>query len=161
MQSTATVFEYCLNFREDHHESYWYMDDVLTLFERRAKDMRDAIPGSPRWKLGKGTDAHQEVPFRPPFVLRSTIKNYCVMFERFTKEELEKDIIPKNLFASRRLGRDIYGVVMIFRIIALNDDVRKSCLDMDFAWDKKSESELREDLNNLGLIKSYSFVSAS
>lgn len=159
--STATVFEYCLNFREDHHESYWYIEDVLNLFETRAKEMRDAIPGSPRWKLGKDTSVDEQVPFRSPFVYLSVANRNCVMFERFTKEELKKDIIPKNLFASRRLGRDFYGIVLVFRMISFGKDVRRSCLDNDFDWDKQAEKELKEDLENQAMIKKYSFVMAA
>lgn len=122
--------------------------------------MRDAIPGSPRWKMGNDTNVHEQVPFRPPLIYCSVANKYCVMFEHFTKKELEKNIIPKNLFASRRLEKDFYGIVLVFRMMSELEDVTRSFLDMKFLWDKQTEADLKRDLRNKALIRSYSFVTA-
>ena len=161
MQTSATVFEYCLNFRETNHDSYYYLDEVLVLFEKRAREMRNAIPGSPRWKLGKDTTVDEQVPFRSPFMVRDTLRNYCVMFEAFTRTELEKDIIPMNLFASRRLGTTFYGIVLVFRTVSFMDDPKKSCLDMEFCWNKETELILKDSLVLDCAIQKYSFTSTS
>lgn len=161
--NTVTVFEYRLNFRREEHSSYWNMTDVLNLFETHAMQMRDAIPGSPRWKYGKETTVETEVPYRCPFILHDITSNYCVMFERFSEDEIKKDIIPKNLFASRQLGKDFYGIVLVFRVISPVGNIRSTIIDIDFVdFLEKSETEknLKKELASCKLVKSYSFTSA-
>ena len=156
--SSATVFEYMLNFQEKTYSSYFFIEDVIKLFQKRCKEMRDGIVSSPRGIRAK--EANKQVPpLRQPYILREQKSTYCIMFERFTAEEREQDVIPKNLFATRRLGQDFYGIVMVFQIPAVSTSIQQAVLDISFEFDKENEAELKDSLQNGDTLKSYSFIS--
>jgi len=153
----VTVFEFCLNFREDQHESYWFMADMLALFKMRATEMRRGILGSPRGESAKQREKTIP-PYRSPFLVTEMDKHVCVMSERFTKSEIEADVIPKNLFASRVLGQPFYGVVLVCRISPKFQNIRDVLLDIDFEFSSNDRELFASRLKNKDRVQTYSFV---
>lgn len=153
---TYMCFEFSLNFNEICHDSIWYTRDLLILFEKRANEMRKAIVTSPR---GLKTDSSKKnIPgYRSPIFLQSKQTGYSLLFERFTPDEIKEDAIPKNLFASRTFGTDVWGIVMACCFPTNETDITTAALDV-FVFDELKRKEFKETLDAKKEIRTITFV---